>query len=114
MVSLASWALGETASITLWQLVQATSRDSWLLPFQKIRAPLVWQSRQTPFRFSTGVLSFLAKVISPPVPLPPPASTCALPRPWQLSQALASLGLRDWRRKRRPILVLENLLNASS
>jgi hypothetical protein len=65
-------------------------------------------------RFSTGVLSFFAKVIIPPTPLPPPASTWALPEPWQLSQALASLGLRAWKRKRRPILVLENLLNASS
>ena len=113
-VSLASWWRGETLSMTLWQLVQGTSRDSCALPCQKRRAPLVWHDRHTAFRFSTGVGSFLAKVIMPPLPLPPPASTWSLPGPWQLSQALASFALRGCLRKRRPILVWENLLNASS
>src|SRR5512143_571939 len=113
-VSLASWWRGETFSMTLWQFVQATSRDSCALPCQKMRAPLVWHDRHTAFRFSTGVRSFFANVISPPLPLPPPASTWSLPGPWQLSQALASRGLRACFRKRRPILVWENLLNASS
>ncbi len=58
----------------LWQLVQATLRDSWVLPCQKTRLPFVWQDRQIAFRLSTGVLSFLAKVIIPPTPFPPPAS----------------------------------------
>ena len=113
-VGLASWCLGETSCITLWQLVHATSRDSCELPFQKIRALLVWQSRQIAFRFSTGVASFFAKVTSPPLPLPPPASTWACPGPWQFSQALPSFGSRAWRRKRRPIRVLANVWKASS
>ena len=40
-VSLMSWYFGETSSMILWQFVQATSRDSWALPCQKIRLPLV-------------------------------------------------------------------------
>ncbi len=36
-VSLASWFFAEISSMTLWQLVQATSRASWVLPFQKTR-----------------------------------------------------------------------------
>ena len=67
--------------MTLWQLVQATFRASWALPCQKRRSPLVWQDRHIAFRFSTGVGSFFANVIMPPLPLPPPASTCAFPGP---------------------------------
>ena len=113
-VSLASWWRGETSSMTLWQLVHATSRDSCALPCQKRRAPFVWHDRHISLRFSTGVGSFFAKVIMPPLPLPPPASTWSLPGPWQFSQAMASCALRGCLRKRRPILVWENLLNASS
>src|SRR5262249_52117034 len=74
-VSLTSWYFGETSSMTLWQFVHATSRDSWALPAQKIRLPLVWHVKQIALRFSMGVVSVLAKVITPPLPLPPPAST---------------------------------------
>ena len=45
-VTLAIWFLGETSSMTLWQFVQATSRDSCALPFQKIRVPLVNASQR--------------------------------------------------------------------
>ena len=40
-VGFASADRGETSSMTLWQLVHATSRDSWALPFQKRRSPFV-------------------------------------------------------------------------
>jgi hypothetical protein len=80
-VTLAIRFFGETSSITLWLFVPATSRDSWALPFQKI------QPRQILLRISTGVRSFYANEIMPPLPLPPPASTWACPGQWQLSQA---------------------------
>jgi len=74
-VAFTSWALTDAFSMTLWQFVQATSRDSWGLPSQKSRADFWWHWRQTAFRCSTGVGSFLLKVMSPPAPFPPPAST---------------------------------------
>ena len=100
--------------MTRWQFVQATLRDSWVLPDQKMRLPLVWQDRQMALRLSIGVLSSLAKVIIPPTPLPPPASAWASPGPWQFSQASPSVLFRGWSRKRRPIFVCENLWNCSA
>src|SRR4030095_9669595 len=81
---------------------------------QKRRAPFVWHVRQIWLRFVIGVLSFFAKVINPPTPFPPPASACFSPGPWQASHASPSVLLRGWCRKRRPILVLENVLDWSS
>src|SRR5215472_2634988 len=75
IVSFTGPYFGDAFSITLWQFVHATLRDSCVLPDQKMRLPLVWHVRQIALRLSTGVLSFLAKVINPPLPLPPPAST---------------------------------------
>src|SRR5262245_51302893 len=107
-VGFTSWARGVMSVITVWQPVQDTSRESCALPFQNKRLPLVWQPRQIWFRRSTGVRSFLAKVIKPPTPLPPPAATWALPGPWQVSHAFFSLASRGCLRKRRPILVWAN------
>src|SRR5438093_829459 len=53
-VALASWCRGDTSSMILWQLVQATLRASWELPCQKSLAPFVWQVRHTAERYSTG------------------------------------------------------------
>lgn len=36
-----SWLFAETFVITVWQLVHATSRDSWALPFQNRCLPAV-------------------------------------------------------------------------
>src|SRR5215510_6961029 len=94
IVSLTSWFFGDTSFMMVWQLVHATSRDSWELPFQKRRAPFVWHVRQIWLRFVIGVLSFFAKVINPPTPLPPPAAECASPGPWQASHASPSVLLR--------------------
>src|SRR5689334_15784477 len=80
-VSRASWAVAVVFSMIRWQFVHATSRDSWLLPFQNRCGPLLWHDVHTALRVATGVLSFLANVIIPPTPLPPPALACASPGP---------------------------------
>src|SRR5215467_2061060 len=114
IVSRTSPYFGDTSSMTLWQFVHATSRDSCELPDQKMRLPLVWHCRQIALRLSTGVLSLLANVIRPPLPLPPPASTWAWPGPWQFSQASPSTLLRGWWMNWRPIFVRENFSNCSA
>src|SRR6476659_2416018 len=41
-----SCARGDTLRITVWQFVQATSRDSCVLPCQWSRSPLSWHDMQ--------------------------------------------------------------------
>ena len=60
----ANWARDEWSCMTLWQPAQVTSRESWGLPVQNRRSPLVWHARHASLRRSGAVGSSLAKVIS--------------------------------------------------
>ena len=92
--------------------MQATSRDSWELPSQKRRAVRSWHWRHTALRTSTVSLPFFVKATG--MGWVPPASTWALPGPWQFSQPMRSFSVRGCFRKSRPILVWLNRLNAGS
>ena len=70
-----------------WQLVQTTS--SWVCSLRRILARervWEWQRRQV----SRTCVGASAGESARMVAVPPPASTCAFPGPWQLSQPVFS------------------------
>src|ERR1043165_6083395 len=76
-IAVLRFAFRETLAITVWQLVQATSRVSCVLPFQCTWSPLSWQLMQIALLSAIEVLgSSLRYEIRPPTPRPPPSFTC--------------------------------------
>src|SRR5512140_3796658 len=74
----------EVACMTVWQSVQATLRDSCVLPFHSVRAVFSWQLRQIALRSAAGVGDL--RLNEMPGFSSPPESTCFLLGPWQDSQ----------------------------
>src|SRR6185369_15460990 len=78
----------------LWQLVHETSFLRCLPLSQNARWRLAsWQLRQIA-SFCAPVSCFEAGFTIPPTPRPPPAATCAVPSPWQLTQPPLAAGER--------------------
>src|SRR5580704_19000022 len=75
-----SCAFSETALCTLWQVMHDRLRASCALPCHSVCAPLVWHVRHVALT-SRGDIA-----VKRLIPVLSPASTCAWPGPWQVSQ----------------------------
>jgi len=101
-------SFGDAAIMHLMASTHAMARDSCALPVQNIWLPLVWQESQAEFRSSTGMFESFVKRTAI-VSFPPPASTCALPGPWQASQPSFSCEVLGCTIMALPIVVCSKL-----